>query len=65
MVLFVHATPGEILRREIQGVVDKGQSVVQGTVFQGSFVQGDFCPRRLLSKETIVQGDNSPVESQY
>ena len=36
------------------------------TIVQGTFVQGDFCPRRLLSKEdycprkTIVQGDNCP-----
>ena len=36
------------------------------TIVQGTFVQGDFCPRRLLSKEdycprkTIVQGDICP-----
>ena len=37
-----------------------------GTIVQGTFVQGEFCPRRLLSKEdycprkNIVQRDICP-----
>ena len=32
------------------------EHVSKETVVQVTFVQGDSCPRRLLSKETIVQG---------
>ena len=38
----------------------------KGRLSNENFVRGDFCPRRLLSKEdycprkTIVQGDNCP-----
>ena len=33
---------------------------VQGTVVQGPLCPRDISPRRLLSKETLVQGDYCP-----
>ena len=33
---------------------------VQGTVVRGPLCPRDISPRRLLSKETLVQGDNCP-----
>ena len=39
--------------KEIEGVY----TFVQGTVVQGPLSPRDISPRRLLSKETIVQGE--------
>ena len=35
-------------------------TIVQGAIVQGDNCPRDFCPRRQLSKETIVQGDFFP-----
>ena len=36
------------------------ETFVQGTCVQGDSCPSNICPRRQLSKETVIQGDNCP-----
>ena len=42
------------------GLIGGVDTFVQGTVVQGPLCPKDISPRRLLSKETLVQGDYCP-----
>ena len=57
---------GTLLLRRLEEKVDFEarnigvDTLVQGTVVQGPLCPRDISPRRLLSKETLVQGDYCP-----